>query len=118
MINIEDLKPILQDLLEDRDDSADYLERVTGVDDGDANLSQEDVDAAVSEAETRARADFDARFKKAFFDGAPATPMAQHAAEENTPIPPPTDAPDIDPEILMAAVLENEVTADNNSEKD
>lgn len=58
MINLEELKPILSELLDGRDDSADYIERVSGLD-KEVEVDRSEIDAL--------NASWNDRFKKAFF---------------------------------------------------
>ena len=58
MINMDELKPILEGLLEGRDDSADIIEQVTGLD-KPVEVDRSEIDAL--------NASWNDRFKKAFF---------------------------------------------------
>lgn len=58
MINLDELKPILEELLDGRDDSADYIERVAGLD-KEVEVDRSEIDAL--------NASWNDRFKKAFF---------------------------------------------------
>lgn len=58
MINLDELKPILEELLDGREDSADYIERVSGLD-KDVEIDRSEIDAL--------NASWNDRFKKAFF---------------------------------------------------
>ena len=58
MINLDELKPILEELLDGREDSADYIERVSGLD-KEVEVDRSEIDAL--------NASWNDRFKKAFF---------------------------------------------------
>ena len=58
MINLDELKPILEELLDGRDDSADVIERVTVLD-KPVEVDRSEIDAL--------NASWNDRFKKAFF---------------------------------------------------
>lgn len=58
MINMEELKPILETLLDGRDDSADYIEKVSALD-KPVEVDRSEIDAL--------NASWNDRFKKAFF---------------------------------------------------
>ena len=58
MVNMDDLKPILEELLDGREDSADYIERVTVLD-KPVEVDRSEIDAL--------NASWNERFKKAFF---------------------------------------------------
>lgn len=58
MINLDELKPILEELLDGREDSADYIERVAGLD-REVEIDRSEIDAL--------NASWNDRFKKAFF---------------------------------------------------
>ena len=58
MINLDELKPVLEELLEGREDSADYIERVAGLD-KEVEVDRSEIDAL--------NASWNDRFKKAFF---------------------------------------------------
>ena len=58
MINVDELKPILEELLDGREDSADYIERVSALD-KEVEVDRSEIDAL--------NADWNERFKKAFF---------------------------------------------------
>lgn len=58
MIDLNELKPILEELLDGREDSADYIERVAGLD-KEVTIDRSEIDAL--------NASWNDRFKKAFF---------------------------------------------------
>ena len=58
MIDLNELKPVLEELLDGRDDSADYIERVAGMD-KEVTIDRSEIDAL--------NASWNDRFKKAFF---------------------------------------------------
>ena len=58
MIKMDELKPILEELLEGREDSADYIEKVTVLD-KPVEVDRSEIDAL--------NASWNERFKKAFF---------------------------------------------------
>lgn len=58
MIDLNELKPVLEELLDGREDSADYIERVSGLD-KDVAIDRSEIDAL--------NASWNDRFKKAFF---------------------------------------------------
>ena len=58
MIDINELKPVLEELLDGREDSADYIERVAGLD-KEVEIDRSEIDAL--------NASWNDRFKKAFF---------------------------------------------------
>lgn len=62
-INLDELKPILEMLLTDREDAADVIESITTLDKPASELTQADVDAAVAAA----NADWNSRYMKQFF---------------------------------------------------
>lgn len=59
MIDITELKPILEPILEGRDDAADVIEQISAID--NKTSSEEDI--------ARINAEWSERFKKAFFSG-------------------------------------------------
>jgi len=81
MINIDELKPILEGLLEGREDSADVIEQITGLD-KPVEVDRSEIDAL--------NASWNDRFKKAFFgekaadisEEIPSVPEAEAPAEE------------------------------------
>ena len=58
MIDLNELKPVLEELLDGREDSADYIERVSGLD-KEVTVDRSEIDAL--------NASWNDRFKKAFF---------------------------------------------------
>ena len=83
MINMDELKPILEGLLEGREDSADIIEQVSGLD-KPVEVDRSEIDAL--------NASWNERFKKAFFgekasdidESIPSVPEAPEAPEEET----------------------------------
>lgn len=81
MINMDELKPILEGLLEGREDSADVIEQITGLD-KPVEVDRSEIDAL--------NASWNDRFKKAFFgekaadisEEIPSIPEAEAPAEE------------------------------------
>jgi len=81
MINMDELKPILEGLLEGREDSADVIEQITGLD-KPVEVDRSEIDAL--------NASWNDRFKKAFFgekaadisEEIPSVPEAEAPAEE------------------------------------
>lgn len=81
MINLDELKPILEGLLEGREDSADVIEQITGLD-KPVEVDRSEIDAL--------NASWNDRFKKAFFgekaadisEEIPSVPEAEAPAEE------------------------------------
>lgn len=59
MIDITELKPILEPILDGRDDAADVIEQISAID--NKTSSEEDI--------ARINAEWSERFKKAFFTG-------------------------------------------------
>lgn len=81
MINMDELKPILEGLLEGREDSADIIEQITVLD-KPVEVDRSEIDAL--------NASWNDRFKKAFFgekaadisEEIPSVPEAEAPAEE------------------------------------
>lgn len=109
MIDMNDLRPILQVLVEGRDDSADILEQITGIDrEVEAGFTQADIDTAVDAARSEARAEYNDRYMKAFFNPETATGSPGAEASDNEDATP--DAVDNadgapDPTVTMADVV-------------
>ncbi len=84
MIDLEELKPLLQPLLDGREDSADIIEQIAGI---DRTIDPPQVDRSEIDA---LNASWNERFKKAFFgekaegmsDEVPAVPEASDDTEE------------------------------------
>lgn len=65
-IKMEDLKPILEVLIEGREDSADIIDQVQGIDHEEEDV-QAKIDSAVADAVTKSNAEWNERYMKAFF---------------------------------------------------
>ena len=84
MINIDELKPILEGLLEGREDSADVIEQINGLD-KPVEVDRSEIDAL--------NASWNDRFKKAFFgekaadidEAIPSVPEAAPEVPEEEP---------------------------------
>ena len=82
MINLDELKPILEGLLDGREDSADIIEQVSALD-KEVEVDRSEIDAL--------NASWNDRFKKAFFgekgedmsEEIPSVPEAEPAVDEN-----------------------------------
>lgn len=92
MINLEELKPILEMLVEGRDDSASIIEQVQGID-REIEDAQTKIDEAVAEATAKLNAEWNDRYMKAFF-GDKAETMSPEAVD--TPADEPNDIVDED----------------------
>lgn len=92
MINLEELKPILEMLVEGRDDSASIIEQVQGID-REIEDAQTKIDEAVAEATAKLNAEWNDRYMKAFF-GDKAETMSSEAVD--TPADEPNDIVDED----------------------
>lgn len=93
MINMDELKPILEGLLEGRDDSADVIEQITGLD-KPVEVDRSEIDAL--------NASWNDRFKKAFF--------GEKAADIDESIP---EVPAAEPEVPEEGIEEEDLTYDN-----
>ena len=91
MINLEELKPILEMLVEGREDSASIIEQVQGID-HEVEDVQPQIDKAVAEAVAKSNAEWNARYMKAFF-GDKAETMSPDAIDT------PAEEPIIDEEV-------------------
>lgn len=82
MINLDELKPILEGLLDGREDSADIIEQVSALD-KEVEVDRSEIDAL--------NASWNDRFKKAFFgekgedmsEEIPSVPEAEPTVDEN-----------------------------------
>lgn len=93
MINLDELKPILEGLLEGREDSADVIEQITGLD-KPVEVDRSEIDAL--------NASWNDRFKKAFF--------GEKGADIDESIP---DVPAAESEIPEDGIEEEDLTYDN-----
>lgn len=92
MINMEELKPILEGLLDGREDSAEIIEQITGLD-KPVEVDRSEIDAL--------NASWNDRFKKAFF--------GEKGSDIDESIP---SIPEAEPEISDEEV-EEDLTYDN-----
>ena len=93
MIKMDELKPILEGLLEGREDSADIIEQVTGLD-KPVEVDRSEIDAL--------NASWNERFKKAFF--------GEKASDIDESIP---SVPEAEAEVPEEETEEESLTYDN-----
>lgn len=102
MIDIDDLRPILQPLVEGRDDAADVLESITGIDHEVSGPSTDDIDAAVAAARAEEKAAFNSRYAAAFFGGTTGAPAEDNTEDDDSTV---DEAEGFDEDITMADVI-------------
>lgn len=102
MINLDELKPILEGLLEGRDDSADIIEQVNSLD-KEVEVDRSEIDAL--------NASWNDRFKKAFF--------GEKADDVNEEIPSISETDDVEEEAPEEALTyDNLFTAVEENKED
>lgn len=102
MINLDELKPILEGLLEGREDSADIIEQVNSLD-KEVEVDRSEIDAL--------NASWNDRFKKAFF--------GEKAEDVNEEIPSISETDDVEEEATEEALTyDNLFTAVEENKED